>query len=135
FCGGLLLYEFMRGRTGNAHLTAIAGMCLCIVFLAPVIAAHTPQDETLMFMRLRQNPELKGKEFYSIGDIQHGIVWAAGDKIHPISEKRLEELKGTGTGFVLITTGKLERQAGGLRLADSIKTEKETYSVYLLPQG
>jgi len=135
FCGGFLIYEFIRGRTRNAHLTAIAGMCLCIVFLAPVIAAQTPQDETLMFMRLRQNPELKGKEFYSIGDIQHGIVWAAGDKIHPISKKRLEELKGTGTGFVVITTGKIERQDGGLRLADSIKTEKETYSVYLMPKG
>lgn len=135
FCGGFLIHAFMRGRTGNAHLTAITGMCLCLVFLAPVIAEHTPQDEILMFMRLRQNPEFKGKDFYSIGNIPHGIVWAAGRKIRPISEDQLKGLEGKGTGFVVITTGKIDRQADGLRIADSIKTEKETYSVYLMPGG
>ncbi len=131
--GAVLLYQFITKNTFHAHITAIVGICLIIVFLLPVASKFLPAEKTELFLRTRDNPELQGREFYFLDDIDYEIIWAVGKKIRVLKEGQIRGLEATSAGAALITTEAIDKEAYGMRLGESIEMKKKTYNIYLLP--
>jgi 4-amino-4-deoxy-L-arabinose transferase-like glycosyltransferase len=131
FTGAFIIYQFIRKKTDNAHLTAIAGICLSLVFMPPLIASLPNNDDTFVFMSLRDDPAIKGRQLYSVGELRLKYIWAAGRKIRPITEDRIPDLNNRGAGIALISPQKLNTGTDRLRFQSSIKAD-EVYYIYLI---
>lgn len=130
FTGGVILYQFFTGNTGNTHIAAIVGICLAIVLLVPAGAQYQDKDKTELFMHVREQPDLKEREFYFVGDLSFEIIWAIGKKAPLITKEEIPALDATGRGYALITTEKLAANSSVLRVAETINTGEKTYYIY-----
>jgi len=139
FVGGVLIHDFVTKKTRNAHRFAMAGGCLCIVFLAPLVPAHyTPflskhlgPNDARMFMHVRQDPELMSREFYALQSVPYSIRWATGKKISLISAAEARTRMAEDKRIALLTTRAFGNQPDRMRLADTITTEQNTYYIYI----
>lgn len=129
---GMLLYLYAKHQTDRVHLIAIAGLCLCLVFLPPVISGHFGQDEAAPFLHLRSVPEYRGKNIYSLGDLLPEAIWASGRVIRPLNEQQLATLSGTGNFFILITEKAMTLQPQKIRLHETITTQRKKYYIYYI---
>ena len=130
FTGGVLLYGFFTGNTRNSHIAVIVGICLSILLLPTAAAEYKQQDKAELFMHVRQDPALKDRAFYFVGDLEYEIVWAVGRKAPLITREEIASLASTGTGYALITTEVLDSTPSRIKLAETIKARKKTYYIY-----
>jgi hypothetical protein len=66
--GAVLIFWYLKNRMEHAHLVAVAGICMSLMFLPPVISGQLGQDEAAPFLHLRNVPEYQGMDFYSLGE-------------------------------------------------------------------
>ena len=128
--GGVLIYLYWRQRTERSFLIAVAGICLGIVLLPPVVAERLGQDEAAPFMHLRTVPEYREKAFYSLGDLPPEIVWASGRAVRPLKEEQLSVMAGRDDAFILLSEKNLEDRFRNQHLQETIKTERKVYFIY-----
>lgn len=140
FVGGTILYLYIKKKTKNAHIVTIAGVCLAVVFLAPILSDHMGTDAARTFMRLRQDPEYQRRDFYTTidilkkGAITLDIRWGMDKIVRPISldPERIEKLKGRDKGSAIITTNKIDQEAYGLKLVNTIQTKGKIFYIYFI---
>jgi 4-amino-4-deoxy-L-arabinose transferase-like glycosyltransferase len=137
----VLIYELLTKKTKNTHLVAIAGACLSVVFVLPMAYERLGPDDARLFMHVRENPELKQREFLTTpkdmreDTLTYDIRWALGKNITPISGDlycSLTQQEGSDK-YALITTKKLKMKSSVFRLVDTITTKRTTYYIYLMP--
>jgi 4-amino-4-deoxy-L-arabinose transferase-like glycosyltransferase len=141
FAGVLLVYEAVAKKMRNAHIMVIAGVCLTIIFLAPVLSERMGPDDARLFMRLRDNPELMQRDFCTTlrdlrnDTITYDIRWAIHKKIQPVPDFLYNSLtkKGKIEPYALITTRWFDPKVLRGRLADTITAQPGTYYIYLIP--
>jgi|GEM_PF-764642 4-amino-4-deoxy-L-arabinose transferase-like glycosyltransferase len=139
--GVALLYESVTRKTKNAHIMAIAGVCLSIVFLLPMILQRMGPDDARLFMHVRENPELMSREFCTTlkdrrdNTIAYDIRWAINKKIQLLPNFFYNSLtkRGKIDPYALITTKWIDPKVFKGRLADTITTQRATYYIYLVP--
>ena len=141
--GGALVYQFVARKTKNAHITAIVGVCLCVVFLLPMVSQLLGPDDARKFMHVRENPELMQRDFCVMPQdllsdtVTYDIRWAIAKNIQSVIEYHANSWtkKGKIDPYVLITAQNVERRAKMFkwRLADKITTKRATYYIYLIP--
>jgi 4-amino-4-deoxy-L-arabinose transferase-like glycosyltransferase len=139
--GAVLIYAFVSKDTINTHITAIVGVCLCVIFLPPVAWDRLGPDDARRFMHVRDNPILKNMDFCTTRlDLQnvsfpYDIRWALNKKIHLVTDYTAMGLmtKRRVEPFALITKYKPGHQPAGSRLADTIVARYGTYYIYLVP--
>lgn len=136
--GCLIVYEFMVKKTRNAHVVAVAGICLCIVFGTPLLPMpklvyYVGTEDAQKFLHIRENPEIMKRDFYSFGFVpSYDIKWAAGKKISNTDVEQIMVMKAQGKSVVLITMRPMNQKIYGLRLVDSIRTDRHSYFIYLM---
>ena len=128
--GGLIVYMYVKNLNEKSPMIAIIGICLCLVFLPPVLTDHLGQDEAAPFMHLRGVSDYRMKEFYSFGELPPEVIWASGRIIRPMTEKALDELIVKGSPFILMTDRVLRQRQEHTHILESIRTGRKTYSIY-----
>jgi hypothetical protein len=140
--GGAVLYGVAAGKMRNVHLGVVAGVCLAVVFVAPVAAKMYGPDDARRFMRVRENPRLQERVFcVSKQDLEQDTVtfdirWAINKNIVMLSRYRYDSLTLTGRvdPYVLLTTRRVDKaESFGMRLADTVQGRYWTYYFYLVP--
>jgi hypothetical protein len=97
-------------------------------------------DAARTFMRLRQDPEYQRRDFYTTidilkkGAITLDIRWGMDKIVRPISldPERIEKLKGRDKGSAIITTNKIDQEAYGLKLVNTIQTKGKIFYIYFI---
>jgi len=128
--GAYIIYGFFSRRSGHMFMTAIVGICLCFVFIFP-LSGQPDQNDIRGFVKLRENPALQGRHLYSVGDLRLKYIWAAGRVITPVPEEKIMDLRGKGTGNVLVSPRKLDPAVGWLQFRGTIDAG-ERYYLYLI---
>jgi 4-amino-4-deoxy-L-arabinose transferase-like glycosyltransferase len=141
--GVMLLYESVTRITKNAHIMTIAGVCLSIVFLLPMILQRIGPDDAQFFMHVRENSEVMSRDIYMThidsrkNLISYDIKWAINKKIQRLPNYfnyiLTQNLKKEP--YAVITTRRISPSIlkGRGRLADTITTRRATYYIYLVP--
>ncbi|MCU0575626.1 MAG: glycosyltransferase family 39 protein [Desulfobacterota bacterium] len=135
YTGAVLIYLYTKNRMDQTPLIAMAGLCLCLVFLTPVFTSHLGQDEARPFLHLRDETQYRGKDFFSLGDLPPEIIWASGRTIRSLNEQQLMTLTDTGTTFVLMTDKARSEHPEKLRLLETIGTQRTTYYIFQINPG
>lgn len=138
--GMAVIYLYIRKNTRNVHIVAAAGVCLAVVFLSPLLSDYLGTDAARTFMRLRYDPEYKGRDFFTTidvlktGDISLDIRWGMDKVINPISltPEGMEKLRRGGRKSAIITINEIDQDAHGLKLVNRIKANKRIYNIYFV---
>lgn len=129
--GFLVLHDFLKGRREHIHYKAVFGLLLCLLLAGPLAQSLFPKPEYEAFLSLRQNEEFKGKDIYSLVDVDPEYIWAMGRKVKFISEKDLNSIL-PGQTIVLISHGEITTPVvkSEKRIA-AISTREKTFDIYL----
>ncbi len=128
--GAVLIFWYLKNRMEHAHLVAVAGICMSLMFLPPVISGQLGQDEAAPFLHLRNVPEYQGMDFYSLGEFPPEVIWASGRMIKPLNDEDLTELIEKGSSFILMTDYVPAQLPEHSHMLESIRTKRKTYSIY-----
>ena len=128
--GIVIVSGFLTKRTKNTHLAAAAALSLSLVFFTPLKSLLPKNDTTVIFMSLREIPELRGRGIYFAGDLPEELVWGAGRKVQPVEPDQIPSLLGKSSHAALITEGKQRGGYPGMRLVKSLQADDKTYNIY-----
>lgn len=125
-----IIYLYVKNKEEMTPLFAVAGICMCLVFLPPVLGSQLGQDEAAPFMHLRDGQEYRGRTFYSLGELPAEVIWASGRAIRPLTENELALRTSSACTFIVLTDMDKPLEVHGSRLLEWIPAGRKTYFVY-----